>query len=77
MARPNDISIDFISMPQFVERINCEICSIIVAEETVIPVNINFFGASIETIIPVNINFFGPSVDPVENAKLFYQINYK
>lgn len=62
MARQNDIEISFISPTQFVERINCELCFITITEETVMPVNINFFGAS---------------VDPVENAKLFYQINYK
>lgn len=75
MARPNDIEISFISPTQFVERINCELCFITVTEETVIPVNINFFGAGVETIVPANINFFGAGVDPVETAKLFYQIN--
>jgi len=73
MERPNDLSIDFISIPQFIEH--TEIGFITVSEETVIPVNINFFGAGIETVVPANINFFGAGVDPVETAKLFYQIN--
>jgi len=75
MARPNDISIDFISVPQFVERVNCELCFITVTKETVIPVNINFFGASLETVVPVNINFFGAAVEPAEPAVIGYQIH--
>lgn len=60
MARPNDIIIDFISCTQLVQAN---------------PVIIDFVAVTIDTIVPANINFFGAAVEPVaEPSAMFYQI---
>ena len=58
--RTNDLTIDFISCTQLVQDK---------------PAEIGFINVTVETIIPANINFFGASVEPCEDAILFYQIN--
>lgn len=60
MPRPNDIIIDFISCTQLVQAN---------------PVIIDFVAVTIDTIVPANINFFGAAVEPVaEPSVMFYQI---
>lgn len=78
MPRTNNITIDFVSCTEFVQKIPCEI-SMISPFQFVqkIPCEISMISPTVDTVVPANINFFGASVDPVENAKLFYQINYK
>lgn len=62
MARTNDITIDFISCTEFVQKIPCEISMISPTVDTVVPANINFFGASVEG------NFEA-------DAMMWYQVN--
>lgn len=60
MARPNNIIIDFISCTHLVQAN---------------PVIIDFVAVTIDTIVPANINFFGAAVEPVaEPSVMFYQI---
>lgn len=61
MARPNDIAIDFISCTQLVEGV---------------PVRIDLLDVCVETIIPANLNFFGAGVEPCEDGILKSQINF-